>query len=159
MFRDPFERLYSAYANSITNRFIQLRHCKNSAMCTFEEWVNEMDADPTHFFGNEHFMQQEQIAQFDSMHYHHILRLSSSADQTLLWNKLLHVAAEVKNRSVRKSKVMEMYQSLNRSTMEQIASMYEQDVQLWEHVLCHGTPRERNEYTIFDFFKQQEAKP
>ena len=106
MIRDPFERAYSAYSNSVKNQFIHLEVCQNHTQCTFEEWVDELAngggnlsrnnknnttgsnkyelvvimPDENKLFRNEHFKAQTTIAQMDLMHYHYRLRLSSKID-------------------------------------------------------------------------------
>ena len=157
VFRDPFERLYSAYTNSDTIPDISLQHCHNKSMCTFEEWVVEMTTEPSHFFRNEHFKPQKEVSQIDAMHYHYFLRLSSKVDQEFFWNTLVQSDKVLnQNQSDKKTNLttIEVFKTFPRSTLDRIATMYEKDLLLWEQILRDGTPRQENEVTVFDYYKQ-----
>merc|ERR1711865_606876 len=66
VFRDPFERAYSAYRNSDINRHIFLDDCTNTTDCTFEEWVNSLfnykSSMNKIITKNEHYKTQVEIA-------------------------------------------------------------------------------------------------
>lgn len=162
-FRDPFERLYSAYSNSDKNEFIHLERCQNKTQCSLAHRVDEMATNPVAAFENEHFKPQKEIAQTDSMHYHYYLRLSSPNDQNFFWNVLMGAKPRVKNTSAKnpitsntrtgksETTVLEIFQKLPRSTLDKIATMYRDDLVLWKQLLDRGTPRmPGKEETVFD---------
>jgi len=162
--RDPFERLFSAYSNANNNPYIHLEDCQNKTQCTIVEWVDEMMRNKAFAFRNEHFKPQAEIAQMHSMHYHYYLRLSSSIDQRFFWNELVGTEAWVKNKSLPNStsagstekngqKVMEVFASLPKSTLDKIAALYKNDLILWQQVLRRGAPRiAGEELTVFDYY-------
>jgi hypothetical protein len=167
--RDPFERALSAYANSVTNPFIETQHCKSSAVCTFDEWVNDL---PTAMGSNEHFMSQTSVAQFSDMHYHYILRLSSPVDQDFFWNGLLKnkknagdvvdgsTTTTAKKKANVSSKnttgtIRDTYRALSTDTIQTLARLYSDDLKMWDSVLQHGTPRVAGEETMYDFYKAE----
>jgi hypothetical protein len=150
--RDPFERALSAYKNSIKNASIFLHYCKNSTQCTFEEWVDELAA--VGAFENEHFFPQSYIAQMYHMHYHYYLRLSSEVDQYFFWHSLVHLNYTVmKNRSAKNNSVSKNFKKyFPTKTLQQLAEIYREDIELWEQVLRRGTPTKEGEVTIYDFY-------
>lgn len=172
---DPFERAYSAYTNARTNRFIFIGRCgRNRTVddCTFEEWVDELMVNPTKSFRNEHFLPQFNIAQFDRMHYHYRLRMSSSLDRNFFWNTLVGLKELVANDSSSKqhnttnttdpsmdtttttpiSPIQRKFESIPNRTIDQLATLYAVDLHLWKHFLDEGTPREPDEETMFDYY-------
>ena len=152
--RDPFERALSAYQNSIKNVHIFLQYCKNSTQCTFEEWVDELAAVKEWAFENEHFFPQSRIAQIYHMHYHYYLRLSSAVDHHFFWHSLVHLNYTVmENRSAKSNSVLENFKKFfPTKTIQQLAEIYREDIELWEQVLRRGTPTQEGEVTSYDFY-------
>jgi hypothetical protein len=159
--RDPFERALSAYQNSIKNVFIYLNHCKNSTQCTFEEWVDELAATKEVRYKQEqgeHFLPQARMAQINQIHYHYYLRMSSEVDQYFFWHSLMQLKHSVtKNRSAKNNSVSERFKKFfPNKTLQQLAEIYREDIELWEQVLRRGTPRkEGDEVTIYDFYMSE----
>lgn len=99
--RDPFDRAYSAYRNSNVNKHIYLKDkCSDATQCTFEEWVDGLkslaftlprkrNSRRQFTWNNEHFKPQTEIGQFNKMHYHYILRMSSNIDVAFYWKSLI----------------------------------------------------------------------
>eukprot|EP00526_Cylindrotheca_closterium_P016319 CAMPEP_0113620190 /NCGR_PEP_ID=MMETSP0017_2-20120614/10278_1 /TAXON_ID=2856 /ORGANISM="Cylindrotheca closterium" /LENGTH=330 /DNA_ID=CAMNT_0000529829 /DNA_START=97 /DNA_END=1089 /DNA_ORIENTATION=+ /assembly_acc=CAM_ASM_000147 len=176
LFRDPFERLYSAYSNSDANMYIDLNVCKNTTQCTFREWVEEMYKNVNRAFKNEHFQLQKTIAQFPLMHYHYYLRFSSKVDINFFWSSLLKSDSvrlnsshrrrllrllglgQQSSRALKTSKAMEAYRDLDMGTIDMVATIYKEDLELWRWLLENGTPRENGESTVYDYYQEQKAK-
>jgi hypothetical protein len=159
MFRDPFERAYSAYTNSEFNGGIKLQHCKNKTMCTFDEWVDEIADNTEHAFYNGHFKPMVKIAQLDKMHYDYYLRLSSPVDQDFLWRSLLkqETGKTEKNKSHKEENgTSTLFEKLKtNNTIHKLAEIYKDDLKLWREMLEHGTPREEGtEITVYDFYME-----
>jgi len=172
MFRDPFERARSAYLNSADSEFIYVPSCRSSWECTFAEWVDRIYRDPPAAFVNNHSRPQVQIAQFDKMHYHYYLRMSSPIDQDFFWNVLLGLPPKRDNTSTNRSSsssssssssntittstmaVQEIMKDITDETMLQLAEIYHEDVVLWDKLLRFGTPRQDDEYTMYDYFQE-----
>lgn len=205
---DPFERAYSAYANSPYNRKILLDECRNenrTFQCTFEEWVDELadggggngnssrSGRGNAFMGNEHFKPQHAIAQMGAMHYHYRLRMSSEADRTFLWTTLLGLPEIVSNVEgdggqgkvrtraekdvggvvggvggfgantttaaavVSASSSRERFFAIPRRTVDRLADLYREDLDLWQQFLDEGTPRRPGEeITMYDYYLERE---
>ena len=160
-FRDPFERALSAYLDSKTNRFISLRGCPSSDVCSFAEWVDIMSRHPTHAFRNIHMRGQVEIAQLDKMHYNFFLRISSPIDQNFFWTELVKSPATHENKHAESARA-ELEKSLSyfsQDIFRKLATLYEQDLEMWSQLLQHGTPRETNEYTLYDFYIANSTSP
>jgi len=177
-FRDPFERSYSAYTNSKTNVYIKTKKCPSSAQCTIDEWVRDIAQDTAYHFKNEHFKPQVSVAQFDKMHYHYLLRMSSVIDQNFFWKDLLHrtdrvvknlsssssSSAKGKNGTTTSSAAAvaanDKFQKIGTETMELLATVYRDDLELWDRLLVEGTPRDDSgeETTTFDLYKRQQQQ-
>uniref|UniRef100_A0A061S8B4 Uncharacterized protein n=1 Tax=Tetraselmis sp. GSL018 TaxID=582737 RepID=A0A061S8B4_9CHLO len=155
VFRDPFERSYSAYTNSGKNRHIRVRNCNGMRHCSFHKWVEEIAAHPQVYFKNEHFKPQVDIAQLHAISYHYHFRLSSELDQNRLWS-LLGQNRTYRNVSSKGSSTIQSYLDLNatRLTMSLIASAYAEDLKLWEHNLVKGASRRKGEVGAFELYQQ-----
>jgi hypothetical protein len=159
--RDPFERAYSAYKNS-ANKHIKIGACQSSpTTCTFDQWVDELAHDTKVSFRNEHFTPQVKIAQMKKMHYHYLLRISSSVDQEFFWNDLLGMGRSRKENESKKNNhtLTEMFNSIHFETFEKLAAMYDADLKLWKRALKHWTPRQTGEVTMFDLYKAARQIP
>lgn len=154
VFRDPFERMYSAYSNSNVNKLINVEGCQNSSECTFEKWVNKMYLAPETYFENEHFKPQHEIAQMNFVKYDYELRMSSKRDMLILWDLL-------KSRSVHSNKShksnssapLAAFKQLPVRTLNKIAKIYKGDLDLWARILENRTHQEEGEFTIFDYYR------
>jgi hypothetical protein len=161
--RDPFERAYSAYTNSDMNRHIHIGPCKSRLNCTFGQWVDAIAKDTKTAFKNGHFNPQVNIAQMDKMHYHYLLRMSSSVDQQFFWNNLLGMTKSFKSNESSNNNITlsdknnitlsDKYKSVHLDTFEKLALIYDTDLKLWERALIQWTPRQTGEVTTFDMYK------
>ena len=154
LFRDPFERALSAYLNSKTNKYISLRGCPSSDVCSFSEWVDKISKRPIRAMENIHMRSQVGIAQLDKMHYNFFLRISSPIDQHFFWTELVKSPATHENKHAESARA-ELDKSLSHFSQDifrKLATVYEQDLKMWSQLLQHGTPREPNEYTLYDFY-------
>ena len=101
--RDPMARALSAYHNSASNLMIYVPGCTSTRErvhnCTFEQWmvavtsISRSLVVPDHWRGwgplrIEHFLPQAEIAQVDTMHYHHVLLMDEVTDIACLWGML-----------------------------------------------------------------------
>ena len=156
VFRDPFERLYSAYRNAPDNEHISLKGFSKENG-TFDQFVDEIIRDPRTAFHNEHFLPQNRIAQFDKMQYHYLLRMSSSVDQDFFWEKIVQAKRRLHtNKSVQKrshSHSFDLFQTIKLETLHKVWSLYKEDFDIWERLLVEGTPRQEGESTLYDFYK------
>jgi len=155
--RDPFERALSAYHNSGTNPHIYTQHCKSFKDCTFDRWVDDIvdqlkpkvpPKRTNEFGGNEHFLPQTRIAQLDEMNYHYLLRMSSRQDLDFFFGLLgLDSIPEKKNKSKNSNKRTDMP---NNRTMSKLASVYKEDLILWQSLLHRR--QEGEELTLYDYW-------
>lgn len=186
---DPFERAYSAYSNAANNAHISIGKCPHvkTVDCTFEEWVDELAADPTRAFQNEHFRPQVSIIQMSSLHYHYRLRMSSPVDRAFLWDRLLHTHELVANGSSKSqtpplphaatttttdggsspsespplaaaTTVREKFDAIPPRTIDKLARLYHADLQLWKTFLEEGTPRQPGEESMYDHYMLRREK-
>jgi hypothetical protein len=166
--RDPFERAYSAYTNSVKNRYISIGPCESSAHCTFGQWVDAIAKNTKTAFRNEHFDPQVNIAQMDKMHYHYLLRMSSSVDQQFFWNNLLGMTKSFKSNESLKSNITlsdknnitlsDKFKSVHLDTFEKLALIYDADLKLWGRALKQWTPRQTGEVTTFDLYRAADGQ-
>jgi len=169
--RDPFERALSAYHNSDVNTFIYTDNCKNTEQCSFEEWVDEVvnhkKSKDVRTRQNEHFKTQTEIAQFDQIEYAYKLRMSSKSDIMFFFRNLLGLKDKIpaktnesKNSHHPSDKGKERASPSKllypQKTMDQLASFYKKDLELWQTLLDHGTPRrEGEESTLYDNYMNE----
>jgi hypothetical protein len=157
--RDPFDRTLSAYRNSNENRWISVPGCSSRDECTFEKWVDIIAKDPKRAFRNNHTRPQVDIAQFDKMHYHYYLRVSSEIDQRFFWNDLVQSGPYHSNSaSDASATVEEKMKTIKNETLHKIAQVYKQDMIMWERFLQRGTPRQAGEYTMYDYYREKLMK-
>ena len=157
IFRDPFERLYSAYLNSDVNPYIYLQECADAAQCTFEEWVDEMYADPQLSFANEHFKPQRDIAQMEKLHYDYMLRLSSRRDMDLFWRLVgKNSTKENSSKSLKNgANIIDTFKNFPRKTLDKIATIYKGDLQLWADLLKNDTSIDDDqELSVYDYYNK-----
>jgi len=161
--RDPFERVISAYENAPENRFIYLPKCRGGQgyhTCSLWDWVNVIANQTEEAMRNEHIKPQTRIAQFDKVHYHYVLRMSSQIDQDFFWKDLLQskpIGTDGKINSKRENSieaVKEKFDSVTNDTLHLIAELYGEDLAMWAQVLHHGTMRQEGEFTLYDYYKK-----
>jgi len=112
------------------------------------------------------------------MHYHYLLRMSSVIDQNFFWKDLLHrtdrvvknlsssssSSAKGKNGTTTSSAAAvaanDKFQKIGTETMELLATVYRDDLELWDRLLVEGTPRDDSgeETTTFDLYKRQQQQ-
>jgi hypothetical protein len=96
------------------------------------------------------------IAQMKKMHYHYLLRVSSSVDQEFFWNDLLGMGGSRNRKDNVSSKnnhtLTETFKSIHFETFEELAAMYDADLKLWKKATKQWTPRQAGEVTMFDLF-------
>jgi hypothetical protein len=160
--RDPFERALSAYENSDHNEYIHINRCHNNTVCTFSEWVSELGKNVTITFKNEHFLPQVNILQLQQMRYDYIFRLSSPSDQHFFWSILCQrnhsIKANVAHDDTNETAVFRGLEHFTPKTFQILSKLYAKDLVLWKKVLRHGTPRDPNELTIYDYYVGKQKK-
>ena len=160
--RDPFERALSAYENSNRNRFIHINRCHNRNVCTFSEWVQELGKNQSETYKNEHFLPQVNILQLQQMRYDYILRLSSPSDQHFFWNNLCKrehsIKANVAHADTNQTTIYKGLEYFTPEIFQVLSKLYAKDLVLWKKVLRYGTPRDRNERTLYDYFVGESKK-
>ena len=170
--RDPFERVLSTYYNSDTNKYIKIPHCDNWHQCGIDTWVDYIYRQPNTAFTNEHFLPQNKVAQMQIMHYNYIFRMSSKSDQNFFWDNIVKMEAFGINQSSNsksnsnstlstpslqsmQEKVKNKFAKIPNHTIAQMATLYKEDIKLWEMALEKGSEKDPNkEYTMYDYYKE-----
>jgi hypothetical protein len=141
--RDPFDRLVSAYYNSATNRFIFVGRCKTPKDCTFAEFVAALALEKRkrgNLNFNEHFMLQVDIAQFHSMHYHYILRMSCAKHLECIYKGLLNTTQVHANKSARPTseQAASKESMFTPDVLRTVLELYQRDLDMWKLTECTG---------------------
>jgi len=139
--RDPLDRAFSAYENSAWNEYIYLPTCESKWNCTFGEWIDYIHGNSVKSFRNEHFLPQVKVAQLASVHFHYVLRMSSSRDQDFLWNDLLNYTSVYMNRENNNTEDDTKLGNMTERVVQQLVDLYRQDLQVWLYLSKYGTPK------------------
>jgi hypothetical protein len=96
------------------------------------------------------------------MRYDYIFRLSSPSDQHLFWNNLCKrehsIRANVAHTDTNNATMYKGLEYFTPEVFQVLSKLYAKDLVLWKKVLRHGTPRDRNERTLYDYFVAQSKK-
>ena len=125
-------------------------------MCTFSEWVHEIEKNSAAAFKNQHFLPQVNILQFQQMRYDYVFRLSSPTDQHFFGIDLLHrndsIHANVAHVEEENKLVYKGLEHFTPLTFRMISEIYAEDIALWKKLLKYGTSRDIDEHTLYDYY-------
>mmetsp|Transcript_33066 Transcript_33066/g.55431 ORF Transcript_33066/g.55431 Transcript_33066/m.55431 type:complete len:88 (+) Transcript_33066:2-265(+) len=81
----------------------------------------------------------------------HIAKKNTTVD-----HKHNNKSSRASNQTHRKE-AEQIYSTLSPTTLDQLQSLYREDMEFWEALLQYGSPRQPDEVTVYDIFKEKQG--